>query len=76
MKLEINHRKRNDKKLTTWRLKDMLLKNQRVNEEIKEEIKKHLETNPSKSMGCHKSSAQREVHSSSSKKKKNLKSTT
>ena len=26
MKLEINHRKRNEKKLTTWRLNNMLLK--------------------------------------------------
>ena len=68
MKLEINHRKANEKKLTTWRLNNMLLKNQWVNEEIKKEIKKYLETNDnedtySDSMGCHKSSAQREVHS-------------
>ena len=41
MKLEINHRKRNEKKLTTWRLNNMLLKNQWVNEEIKN----YLETN-------------------------------
>ena len=40
MKLEINHRKRNEKKPTTWRLNNMLLKNQWVNEEIKKEIKK------------------------------------
>ena len=39
MKLEINHMKRNEKKLTTWRLNKMLLKNQWVNEEIKKEIK-------------------------------------
>ena len=45
MKLEINHRKRNKKKLTTWRLNNVLLKNQWVNEEIKTEIKKYLETN-------------------------------
>ena len=45
MKLEINHRKRNEKKPTTWRLNNMLLKNQWVNEEIKKEIKKYLETN-------------------------------
>ena len=45
MKPEINHRKRNEKKLTTWRLNNMLLKNQWVNEEIKKEIKKYLETN-------------------------------
>ena len=42
MKLEINHRKRNEKKPTTWRLNNMLLKNQWVNEEIKKEIKNTL----------------------------------
>ena len=40
MKLEINHRKGNKKKLTTRRINNMLLKNQWVNEEIKKEIKK------------------------------------
>ena len=45
MKVEIKHRKRHEKKLTTWRLNNMLLKNQRVNEEIKKEIKKYLKTN-------------------------------
>ena len=44
MKPEINHRKRSEKKPTTWRL-NMLLKNQWVNEEIKKEIKKYLKTN-------------------------------
>ena len=38
MKLENNHRKRNEKKAITWRLNKMLLKNQWVNDEIKEEI--------------------------------------
>ena len=47
MKLEINHRKGNEKKLTTWRLNDMLLKNQWVNKEIKREIKKYFEEFPS-----------------------------
>ena len=45
MKLEINHRKRNEKKMITWRLNNMLLKNQWVNNEIKEEITKYLGTN-------------------------------
>ena len=45
MKLEINHRKRNEKKPATWRLNDMLLKNQWIKEEIKKEIKKYLKTN-------------------------------
>ena len=33
------------KKLTTWRLNNILLKNQWVNEEIIKEIKKYLKTN-------------------------------
>ena len=45
MKLEINHRKRSEKKPTAWRLSNMLLKNQWVNEEIMKEIKKYLKTN-------------------------------
>jgi len=46
MKLEINHKKKKEKKkLTTWRLNNMQLKNQWVNEETKKEIKKYLETN-------------------------------
>ena len=31
MKLEINHRKRHEKKMTTWRLNNMLLKSQKGN---------------------------------------------
>ena len=65
----------------------MLLKDQRVKEEIKKEIKKYLETNDNegtttqKSMGCHKSRAQREIHSNiglpqkKKKKKKKKKNT-
>ena len=45
MTLEINHGKRNEKKLTKWRLNNMLLKAQWVNEGIRKEIKKYLETN-------------------------------
>ena len=45
MKLEINHTERNEKKPTTWRLNNIILKNQWVNEEIKKEIKKYLKTN-------------------------------
>ena len=48
MKLEIKPRKRNEKKPTTWRLNNILLKNQWVNEEIKKEIKKNLERNDNK----------------------------
>ena len=43
MKLEINHRKRNEKILTIWRLNNMLLKNQWVNKEIKRKIKKYFD---------------------------------
>ena len=39
MRLLTNHRKGNEKKPTTWRLNNMLLKNQWVNDKIKEEIK-------------------------------------
>ena len=42
MKLETNHGKRKEKKPTPWRLNNMLLKNQWVNEEIKKEIKNTL----------------------------------
>ena len=45
MTLEISLRKRNEKKLSTWRLNNMLLKNKWVNEEIKREIQKYLKTN-------------------------------
>ena len=38
MKLEINHRKRNEKKRMTLRLNNILLRTQWVNDEIKEEI--------------------------------------
>lgn len=37
---EINHRKRNEEKMITWRLNNMPLKNQWITNEIKEEIKK------------------------------------
>ena len=36
------------KKLTTWRLNNMLIKRQWVNGEIKREIKKYLKTNDNK----------------------------
>ena len=34
--------------MNTWKLKNMLLKNQWVNDEIKEEIRKYFETNENK----------------------------
>ena len=45
MKLEIKHRKKNGKRMNTWRLNNTLLNNQEITEEIKQEIKKYLETN-------------------------------
>ena len=45
MKLEINHKKKFGKVTNTWRLKNILLKNEWANQEVKEEIKKYMETN-------------------------------
>ena len=44
MKLEVNHKKKFGKTTPTWRIKNILLKNEWVNQEIKEEILKHMET--------------------------------
>ena len=43
MKLEINYKKKLGKTTNTWRLKNILLKNEWANQEIKEEIKKYME---------------------------------
>ena len=45
MKLEINLRKNTEKHTKTWKVNNMLLNNEWVNNEIKEEIKRYLETN-------------------------------
>ena len=45
MKLEINHKKTFGKVTNTWRLKNILLKNEWGNQEVKQEIKKYMETN-------------------------------
>ena len=45
MKLEINHKKNTEKHTKTWKLNNMLLNNEWVNNEIKEEVKRYLETN-------------------------------
>ena len=39
MTLEINHKKKFGKVTNTWRLKNILLKNEWANQEVKEEIK-------------------------------------
>ena len=49
MKLEINHN--NTKKhAKTWKLNNMLLNNEWVNNEIKEAIKRYFETNENEDM--------------------------
>ena len=45
MKLEINHKKKFGKVTKTWRLKNILLKNEWANQAVKEEIKKYMEVN-------------------------------
>ena len=44
MKLEINHKKFG-RISNTWRLKSILLKDERVNQKIREELKRFMETN-------------------------------
>jgi len=46
----VNHKKKFGKTKNTWRLNNMLLKNEWVNQEIKEEIKKYMETNENENM--------------------------
>ena len=45
VKFEINHKKKFGKIINTWRLKNILLKNEWADQEIKEEIKKYMEVN-------------------------------
>ena len=44
MKLEINHKKKTEKHTKTWKLNNILLNNEWVNNEIEKEIKRYLET--------------------------------
>ena len=44
-KLEINHKKKLGKVTNTWRLKNILTKNEWANQEVKDEIKKYMEAN-------------------------------
>ena len=48
MRLDIIYRKKSVKNTNTWKLKNTVLNNQEITEEIKEEIKKYLETNTMK----------------------------
>ena len=45
MRLDINYKEKSVRNTNTWRLNNMLPKNQQATEEIKREIKKFLETN-------------------------------
>ena len=45
MKPEINHKKKFGKVTNTWRLKNILLKNECASQEVKEEIKEFMEAN-------------------------------
>ena len=45
IKLEINYKEKTKNHTNTWRLNNMLLNNEWLNEEIKEEIKRSLEIN-------------------------------
>ena len=48
MTLGINYRKKSVRNTNTWRLKNTLVNNREITEEIKGEIKKYLETNDNK----------------------------
>ena len=45
LKLELNHNKKFGRTSNTWRLRTILLKDKRVNQEIKEELKRFMESN-------------------------------
>ena len=79
MKLENNHKKNTEKHAKTWKLNNMFLNNEWVNNKIKEETKRYLETNENERttiqyVGHWESNLKREIHSitglSQKKKKK------
>ena len=45
LKLELNHKKKFGRNSNTWRLKNILLKNEWVNLEIREELNRFMQTN-------------------------------
>ena len=45
LKLELNHKKKFRRISNTWRLRTILLKDERINKEIREELKRFMETN-------------------------------
>ena len=50
VRLDVNYRKETTKNTNIWRLKNMLLNNQQITEEIKKEIKICIETNENENM--------------------------
>ena len=50
MKLEVNHKKNFGKPPNAWRLKNILLKNEWVNQALKEEIKTYMEASENENM--------------------------
>ena len=50
MKLEVNHKKKFVNTTNTWKLQNILLKNEWVNQKIKEEIKKYMEVNKNENL--------------------------
>ena len=75
LKLETNLKEKTQKHSIIWRLNNMLLSNEQVNNAIKEEVQKCLETNESdpKPMGHREGSPEREVHSDTGLPKKDRK---
>ena len=53
MKLEINHKKNTEKHTKTWKLNNILLNNEWVNNEIEKEIKRYLETHENEDTAIH-----------------------
>ena len=49
LKLELNHNKKFGRTSNTWRLRTILLKDERVNQEIKEELKRFIQTKENES---------------------------
>ena len=76
LKLELKDKKKFGRNSNTWRLKSILLKDERVSQEIREELKRFMETNENedttiqKSLGYSKSSPEGEIHRNTSLPKK------
>ena len=70
IKLEINHKKKSGNNANMWKLNNVLLNYEWVNQEMKEEIKKYVETRKMKHSGPkslnRKSCSKREVYTNTS----------